>query len=334
MPRPRRVENPPNPFHSAHVEWDVPTDVRLEIYEERAKTILAENRSPDIGFRYSLNPYRGCFHGCIYCYARPSHQYWDFGAGTDFDRKLVVKVNAPELLERHLRKRSWAFETIAFSGNTDCYQPLEASYELTRRCLAICAKHRNPVGLITKGTLIRRDLDVLQELTARAGCRVSVSIAFADDAMRKVFDPFAPPIDARFETVRRLAEAGVPVGVGLSPILPGINDSMVPEILERAREAGARTAFMTLARLPREVAPYFFERVREALPNRASKIENGLREMRGGTLNDVRFGRRMGGAGARWTLVERLFDLHVKRLGLDDRELPEAPPRGQLALDF
>ncbi len=334
MARPRPVLNPPNPFHAAHVELDEPADARLEVYEERAKSIVTENQSPDVGFRYSVNPYRGCFHGCIYCYARPSHQYWDFGAGTDFDRKIVVKLDAPALLDARLRRRGWAFETIAFSGNTDCYQPLEASYELTRRCLEVCLRHRNPVGVITKGTLIRRDLALLGELTARAGCRVTISIAFSDDAMREVFDPYAPPIDARFETIRRLAEAGVPVGVGVSPILPGVNDAMIPEILARAHAAGARSAFMTLGRLPREVAPYFLERVRAALPAMAKKIENGLRELRDGALSDVRFGRRMGGAGARWTVIERLFELHVKRLGMNDTEIAAMPPRGQLDLGF
>jgi DNA repair photolyase len=156
MADPRRVANPPSPFESRHVEWDgPPPDVALEVYEEHAKSIVTENDSPDVGFRFGVNPYRGCFHGCVYCYARPSHQYWGFGAGTDFERKIVVKINAPELLARALARGRCGDEPIAFSGNTDCYQPLEASYELTRRCLEVCLRHAHPVGIITKGTVIR-----------------------------------------------------------------------------------------------------------------------------------------------------------------------------------
>lgn len=340
MARPQPVHNPPNPFESAHVEWEgPPPDVALEVFEEHAKSIVSENRSPDVGFRYSVNPYRGCFHGCIYCYARPSHQYLDFGAGTDFDRKIVVKVNAPELLERRVRKASWTFEPIAFSGNTDCYQPLEASYGLTRRCLEVCLAHGTPVGVITKGTVIRRDIPLLAALHQRAGARVSVSCAFADDTDRKVFDPYAPPVEARFETMRRLADAGVPVGVGCSPIIPGVNDSQIPEILGRAKEAGARHAFMTLLRLPAEVKPYFEVRVDALLPGRASKVKNGIRELRGGGANDARFHHRMRGRGARWAAIEQLFAMHVRKLGLNAEEgdddlgaPPTRRPRGQLDL--
>jgi len=327
------VLNPPNPFERDRVEWEVPTDARLEVFEEHAKSVVSENRSPDIGFRYSVNPYRGCFHGCIYCYARPSHQYWGFGAGTDFDRKLIVKVNAPELLERRLRGRGWGGETIAFSGNTDCYQPLEAAYELTRACLEVCARRRNPVAVITKSTLVRRDAELLASLHERAGCRVAISIAFADDALRRVFDPFAPPAAARFETVRRLADEGLRVSVGLAPIFPGLNDAEIPELLERSKEAGASSAWMSLGRLPRETQPYFLERVRAELPTLAAKIENGLRDTRAGALDDARFGDRMRGRGPRWQLIERVFDVHARRLGLTSKEPePEPPRRGQLDL--
>lgn len=329
MAAPRRVDNPPNPFESAHVEFDEGSapSARLEVYEEEAKSILSENRSPDLGFRFSLNPYRGCFHGCIYCYARPSHQYLGFGAGTDFDRKIVAKINAPELLERRLRRRGWEGEPIAFSGNTDCYQPIEASYELTRRCLDICLTHENPVGIVTKGTLVRRDLDLLARLAERELVWVCVSVAFSDDEPRRVFDPFAPPVDARFETMRRLTEAGVPVGVGLSPILPGVNDSMIPRILERAREAGARTAFMTLARLPAEVRPYFLTRLREGMPLRADKVVNGLHELRERQRRPSDFGARMRGEGPRWDAIRGLFDLHVRRLGMLPEDLPPTPKK-------
>jgi len=341
MARPVKVQNPPNPFESAHVEWEgPPPDAALEVFEERAKSIVSENASPDVGFRYSVNPYRGCFHGCLYCYARPSHQYLDFGAGTDFDRKIVVKVNAPELLDRRIRRPSWTFEPIAFSGNTDCYQPLEASYGLTRRCLEVCLAHGTPVGVITKGTVIRRDVALLAELHRRAGARVSISQAFARDEDRRVFDPWAPPVEARFETMRRLADAGIPVGVAVSPIIPGVNDSQIPEVLARAKEAGARHAFMTLLRLPREVKPWFEVRVEELLPGRAKKVKNGIRELRGGAdANDARFHHRMRGQGARWDAITQLFEMHLRKLGLNTEDVvadlgppPDRRRRGQLDL--
>ena len=183
MPRP--VSNPPNPWQSVHAEWlGEPPEAALEIYEEEARSIVAENESPDVGFRFSVNPYRGCFHACAYCYARPTHQYLGWGAGTDFDRKIVVKVNAPELLRRELTRKSWKGDTIVFSGVTDCYQPAEAVYGLTRRCLEVCREFRNPVGIVTKGALVRRDVDVLSALAREAEVVVYVSIPFADDAHR------------------------------------------------------------------------------------------------------------------------------------------------------
>jgi DNA repair photolyase len=338
----RRVHNPPSPFESRIIEWDEvpPPEATLEVFEEEAKSIIAENDSPDVGFRFGVNPYRGCFHGCIYCYARPSHQYWGFGAGSDFDRKIVVKVNAPELLAKELARDRCRGEALAFSGNTDCYQPLEASYALTRRCLEVCLEARQPVGIITKGTVIRRDVELLAALHEEAGVQAWISLAFSDDAMRKAFDPYAPPVDARLETLRRLAQAGVPVGVALAPILPGINESMIPAILERAAEAGARRAFMTLVRLPREVHEVFDVRLEEVLPARARKVRQGILDMRGGRPNDPRFGARMRGTGPRWHAVEQMFATWTRRLGMNQDELPALrrenakPPvrKGQLDL--
>jgi len=218
----RLISNPPNPWHSAYREWidAPPPEAQLEIYEEQAKTVLSENDSPDVGFRFSLNPYRGCFHACAYCYARPTHQYWDFGAGTDFERKIIVKTNAPEKLREAFMKKSWQGELVVFSGNTDCYQPLEVPYTLTRRCLEVCREFRNPVGLITKSALIRRDIDVLAALARDARAVVHMSIAFADDAMARKIEPNAPSPSTRFAAIRALTDAGIPVGVGIAPIIP------------------------------------------------------------------------------------------------------------------
>ncbi|MEM7138075.1 MAG: PA0069 family radical SAM protein [Myxococcota bacterium] len=336
MPQPR--SNPPNRYEEAHVDWgDEPPPADLRVHEEQAKSALSENRSPDIGFRYSLNPYRGCFHACAYCYARPTHPYVGFGAGTDFEREIVVKVNIVERLRETLRKKSWKGEVIAFSGNTDCYQPLEAHYELTRRCLQACVDHANPVAIITKGKLIRRDIDVLRALHERAPLRVTLSIPFADDQQARAIEPFASPPTKRFETLRLLSEAGLDTGVGIAPIIPGLNDEQVPEILSRAAEAGAKRAFKVLIRLPREVAPIFEERLAEALPLRHRRVMNAIRDVRGGQQNESRFGARMVGRGARWNAIEQLFNTHCRRLGLEvahEEAFPESPrPRpGQLPL--
>ena len=322
----KKLSNPPNPWNEIETEWiDAPPVTQLEIYEEQAKTILSENDSPDVGFRFSLNPYRGCFHACAYCYARPSHQYWDFGAGTDFERKIIVKTNAPEKLREAFMKKSWSGELIAFSGNTDCYQPLEASYKLTRRCLETCLEFRNPVGLITKGALIRRDIDVLIGLKRHASVSVNLSIAFADDEMARKIDAGAPSPSARFAAMRALADAGIPVGVGIAPVIPGLNDSQVAEILERAKENGATRAFRVMLRLPSEVKPVFLERIREAYPDRADKVLHAIQEMRGGALYQSEFGSRMVGEGPRWQAVDWLFQVTCRKLGLNQTENhPEA----------
>jgi DNA repair photolyase len=312
----KHVDNPPNPWSRYDVDWlGEPPEAPLQVYEERAKSILSKNDSPDVPFRWSVNPYRGCLHGCSYCYARPTHQYLDFGAGTDFERKIIAKVNAPELLKAALARKSWAGEAITFSGVTDCYQPLEATYGLTRACLEVCLAYENPVGIITKGSLIRRDIELLAKLHERAGVWVYVSIPFADDALRRAVEPQASAIEQRFKTLRLLAEAGIPTGVALAPVIPGLNDSAIAEILERAREAGARHTFMTMLRLPAEVADVFEDRLRKEFPQRADRVLNAIRDMRGGELNDARFGARFKGRGPRWEAIESLFKMHSKRLG-------------------
>lgn len=320
----RPLENPPNPYRATHVEWlEEPPPALPAVYEETARSILSTNDSPDIGFRHSINPYRGCHHGCAYCYARPSHQWLDWGAGTDFERRIVVKVNAPALLRETFEKRSWRGEWLVLSGNTDCYQPLEAHYELTRRILSICLDYRNPVGIITKGALVRRDADLLAALAREADTLVHISIPFADSTMARAIEPWAPSPERRFETLAVLAEAGIPVAVSVSPLIPGLNDTQVPEILERAKAAGAGRAFQTLLRLPGEVAPVFEARLREAYPLRADKVLAGLRAMKAGELDRPGYGTRMRGEGARWEAARALWTLTCRRLGLNTDEGPE-----------
>ena len=313
----RRASNPPNPWHTTHAEWlGEPPEAELEVFEEEARSIVSENDSPDVGFQFSVNPYRGCFHGCAYCYARPTHQYLDWGAGTDFERKIVVKVNAPELLRKELARKSWKGDTIVFSGVTDAWQPLEASYEITRRCLQVLLEFRNPVGVVTKGALIRRDRDLLAALAREAQARVWMSIAFADDRTARLLEPNVALPSQRFETLAELSEAGVETGIAISPLIPGINDSDIPKLLARAREAGARCAFMTMLRLPAEVLPVFEERLAEAFPLREKRIWSAIEQMRGGRRNDSRFGARMTGRGPRWEAVERVFEVEARRLGI------------------
>jgi DNA repair photolyase len=326
MPRP--VANPPNPWLSTHVEYleGVP-DARLEVYEEEARSVLSSNDSPDLPYSHSVNPYRGCYHGCAYCYARPTHEYLGWGAGTDFERKLVVKVNAPELLRAAFDAKGWRGDTVVFSGVTDCYQPLEAAYGLTRRCLAVCADYRNPAAVITKGALVARDADLLARVHAEARAQVTVSIPFADDEGGRRLEPFASPVTKRFRTIAALAAAGVPTAVGVAPVIPGLNDSQIPAILARAREAGATRAFMSMLRLPGSVLPVFAERLHAAAPLRAGAVLSAIRDVRGGAMYRGGFGERMRGQGARWQAIEQLFDAHARRLGFTaDRDAPPAHP--------
>ena len=322
MPRP--VSNPPNPWASTHVDWlGEPPPARLEVFEEEAGSVLVENDSPDVGFRFGVNPYRGCQHACSYCYARPSHQYLGFGAGTDFERKIVVKVNAPEVLRRELRRPSWKGDEIAFSGNTDCYQPIEANYQLTRRCLELCLEYRNPVAIITKSALVQRDAALLAELSKVAMVRVFVSLAFADEAQARAVEPWASSVARRLESLRVLTDAGVACGVAVAPIIPGLNDDQAARVLSMAHAHGARRAFMQMVRLPAEVLPVFEERMAEAFPDRARRIGHAIVELRGGRKNDPRFGSRMRGNGPRWEAITGLFEAQCRRLGMNESEAGE-----------
>jgi DNA repair photolyase len=327
----RRVDNPPNPHLSEYREWlGPPPEARLTVYEEHADSILAENDSPDIPFRWSVNPYRGCQHACAYCYARRTHEYLGFGAGSDFDTQIVIKVNAPERLAAAFARPSWKRGIVLFSGVTDCYQPLEAVYRLTRRCLEVCVQYANPVRIVTKGYLVVRDADVLVELHRRADVRICFSMPFADARVARLIETHAPSPDRQFEAMRRLSAAGLPVGIIVAPLIPGLNDRDIPALLERAAACGATTACYTPVRLPRNVAPVFLSRLRQVLPTAAARVEHLVRDMRGGRLNNPDFGERMRGGGAYWESVERLFETMATRHGLDCGQ-PWRRPECQMA---
>ena len=322
------VANPPNPWRTAEVEYleGEPPDARLEVYEDHTREILASNDSPDVGFNWSVNPYRGCFHACAYCYARPSHEYLGLGAGTDFDRKITVKPHAPRLLREAFERKSWQGELVVFSGVTDCYQPLEASYRLTRGCLEVCAEYRNPVGIITKAPLIERDLGLLVELNATARAFVSISIPLWNREHAHALEPYVATPQRRMKTIERLAAAGLDVGVNIAPMIPGLGDSDIPDILTAARDAGARRAGFVFLRLPGSVAKVFEERLREKLPLRADRVLNRVREARGGKLYDPRFGIRGQGQGIYAEAARALFDSTARRLGLNQDCIGSEPP--------
>lgn len=324
----RRVENPPNPYLSEHHEWLGPAPpARLEVFEDASRGILSENDSPDIPFRWSVNPYRGCQHACSYCYARATHEYLGLGAGTDFDTKILVKPEAARLLAKALARPSWRRERIAFSGVTDCYQPLEAAWKLTQSCLQVCCDFANPVTIVTKSFLVVRDADLLVRLHKLARASVFLSIPFADDRVARKVETGAPPPSSRFQAMRRLREAGVPVGIMLAPVIPGLNDRDIPTLLARAADAGATAAGMMPLRLPRGVREVFLTRLRRELPDRAARVEARIRAMRGGDWNDARFGHRMHAEGAYWRSVRQLFDKSVRRFGLSHETRENDAPK-------
>ena len=322
----RYVENPPNPWLTHSVEWiGEPPEAKLEVFEEvDTRKIITSNDSPDVSFEYSINCYRGCIHGCTYCFSRPTHEYLGYGAGTDFDRKIVVKVKAPKLLRQELMKPSWKGDEIVFSFTSDPYLPLEANYKLTRQCLEICAEFRNPVGIVTKSAMIRRDIDVLQDLARNASLGVFFTIPFTDVDVSRAVEPFAPLPEARFHAMAALADAGISVGIGIAPVIPGLSTD-IPVLLKRAKEAGARHAFINMLRLPGSVAPYFEEQLRAKLPTKADRVMNRIREAREGKLNSSVFGERMRGKGQFWEATERLFKIHCERLGFNRKHAGSSP---------
>lgn len=344
MPRVRAipVENPPSPFERRRVEYGdalsaeelcggEPPRIGLRVYEDRSRAVLSENRSPDLGFRWSVNAYRGCMHGCAYCYARPTHEYWGFGAGSDFERRIVVKRDAPELLRSAFARKSWRGELVVFSGNTDCYQPLEREYRLTRGLLEVCRDFANPCHIITKSALVERDLDVLCALHACTRLGVSISIPFANEAHARAMEPFVTTPARRLGTVRRLAAAGIPVHVMVSPVIPGLNDTQIPDVLEAAARAGARSASMTMVRLSGSVEPVFRERLERELPELAPRVSARIRQVRGGAASDARFGTRMTGTGRYAEAIAALFAKHARRLGLAEGEASPADGEARAA---
>lgn len=311
------VANPPSRWSATHVEWlgEAPAQP-LEVHEDESRSILAHNDSPDLGFDHSLNPYRGCAHGCAYCYARPTHEWLGWGAGTDFDRRIVVKRRAAELLREAFEAPSWRGDLVLLSGATDCYQPLEATLGLTRACLEVLLEYRNRAAIITKSALIERDAELLSTLAREAGLTVSVSLPLLDEAAARALEPYAPPPARRLRVIERLAAAGVPVGVNVAPVIPGLSERAFGPLLEAAAASGARSACMILLRLPGSVAAVFEARLRAALPDAADRVLSRVRELREGRANDPSFHTRLAGTGALAQAIGALFGVAARRHGL------------------
>jgi DNA repair photolyase len=314
--------SPAGRFERLEIEPLEPAPAKVPTYflRDASRTIIARNASPDVGFDASLNPYRGCEHGCAYCYARPTHEYLGFSAGLDFETRIVVKEEAAELLERELASPAWEPQLLGLSGVTDPYQPVERRLGITRRCLEVLARYRNPVAVVTKNALVARDADLLAELARHRAAVVWISLTTLDVELARRLEPRCSAPPARLETIARLAERGIPVGALVAPVIPALTDHEIPALLAAAAEAGATHARWVLLRLPGAVAEIFPGWLEEHLPERRAKVLSRIRELRGGRLNDARFGTRGRGRGVFARQLRDLFETAVRRHGLN------APP--------
>ena len=304
-------------FFEGEEERKIPT----QYFNDTSRSVIAKNDSYDVGFEYSFNPYRGCEHGCIYCYARPTHEYLGFSSGTDFESKIMIKKDAARLLETEFNKKSYRPEFIMFSGNTDCYQPAERKLKITREALKVCLKYRNPVSIITKNDMILRDADILEELAKLNLVSVSISITTLDKDLARRMEPRTSSPERRFFAINELAGRNIPVGVNVAPVIPGLNDEEIPSILKEASAMGAVFASHIMLRLPYAVKDLFLQWVKREFPDRESKIVNKIREMRDGKLNDYEFGTRFKGKGELADTIHSLFDLSCRKYGLNREKI-------------
>jgi DNA repair photolyase len=340
------VNNPPNRFEKISLErdsdWNPEEDPspRTQFLRDHSQSVISYNNSPDIPFRASLNPYRGCEHGCAYCYARPTHEYLGFSAGLDFETKIMVKEDAPELLRRELSAPGWKPQMLALSGVTDPYQPVERRLQLTRRCLGVLAEFRNPVGIVTKNHLVTRDIDLLKELARYQAVAVNLSVNSLHNDLVRHLEPRASLPKLRLAAVEKLAEAGIPVGVLVAPLIPALNEPEIPAVVKAAKAAGAQWAGLIVLRLPLTVAPVFEQWLEAHAPEKKEKVLGHIRALRGGKLNDAQFGSRMTGQGIYAEQIARLFEVACRREGLsqDGPELSATafrrPAKAQMELSL
>ena len=309
-------------FDPAELDADELRSIPTQFFEDASRSILARNNSPDVPFNYSVNAYRGCEHGCIYCYARPSHEYLGWSAGLDFETRILIKRDAPALLADAFEASSWQPQVVALSGNTDPYQPVERKLALSRGCLEVCLDYRNPVGVITKNYLVTRDLDILQELARRNLVRVSVSVTTLRADLASRLEPRTSGPSRRLDAIEALAQAQVPVGVMVAPVIPGLTDEELPVIISEAARRGAGRAGYTILRLPGAVEELFVRWLQTELPLRSDRIMQRLREIRGGRMSDSRFGNRMRGEGVWADAMADLFRTACAKAGFDRRMPP------------
>lgn len=327
LPARGATSNPPNRFEPIQLvrdaDWNPEDDPlpRTQFFKDHSRTIIAYNESPDIPFEASLNPYRGCEHGCVYCYARPFHEYLGFSSGLDFETKIMVKEDAPKLLRAELSSPKWQPKVLAMSGVTDPYQPIERRLKITRGCLEVLAEFRNPVSIVTKNSLVARDLDLLSELARHNAAAVFISLTTLDTDLRRVMEPRTAPPAARLATIAKLAQAGVPVGVLIAPVIPGLTDHEIPSLVQAAVAAGARFAGQVPLRLPHAVAPLFEQWLEHHFVNQKEKVLNRLRALRGGRLYEAEFGKRMRGKGIFAEQMGQLFDVACRKAGIAENEI-------------
>ena len=291
---------------------------RTHFYKDLSSTLITYNNSPDVGFEASINVYRGCEHGCVYCYARPFHEYLGFSAGLDFESKIMVKENAARLLREELSSKKWQPKVVAMSGVTDCYQPIERKLKLTRACLEVFAEFRNPVAIVTKNNLVTRDIDILSKLAECNAVAVFISLTTLDSDLRKVMEPRTSPPAARLDAVRALADAGIPVGILMAPVVPGLTDPEIPKLVQAAADAGAKYAGYVTLRLPYAVSPLFEKWLSDHFPEKKERVLNRVRAMRGGKLYDAEFGTRMTGEGIFAQQIEKMFEVARRKAGIVD----------------
>lgn len=287
--------------------------IESRFFYDHPKKIVNKVDSPDLSYANSLNAYQGCEHGCAYCYARNSHTYWGFSAGLDFESRIIVKRNAPELLEKHFHNKNWVPAPIMLSGNTDCYQPVEQKLELTRKLLKIFLKYGNPVGLVTKNSLILRDIDLLEELAAKKLVRVVVSLTTLDEKLRRVMEPRTATSVNRLSVIEKLSQRNIPVGVLTAPIIPGLNNHEIPDLIREAASAGAQMAAYTVIRLNGDIKFLFRDWLEKNFPGRAGKVWNQISQLHGGQVNDTRWGRRMKGEGPLADAIRMIFKAALKK---------------------
>ncbi len=316
--------NPANRFEALHYEaedWCEPDmekpPVRTQFFQDDSQSVITYNNSPDVGFDASLNPYRGCEHGCAYCYARPTHEYLGFSAGIDFESRILVKPKAAELLAAELARPSWTPQLLALSGVTDAYQPIERKLRITESCLRVLVEFRNPVIVVTKNHLVTRDVDLLRELAKVNASSVTISITSLDSKLARILEPRASSPSQRLDAIAKLHQAGIPAGVNVAPIIPGINEHEIPTITAAAAKAGARFASYTIIRLPLAVAPIFVAWLETHFPERKEMVLRRIRSMRNGKLNNADFGARMRGDGPMSEQIRQMFDVSCRRSRLN-----------------